>query len=157
MGMALKLVTVIGKIDRGILSRSIKNLILAGTVLSLLTMLGCATSSISESISDSFESRSKFSSSSSDEKKEAYQGDVRHYTAAYTRSNSDVAGFTKGLSAIGEQHGITNWEADLTTYVGIGEGLAKTKVPQNQVDAYMTYLTQGDPVKIAAIQKGYGQ
>jgi len=82
---------------------------------------------------------------------------VRHYTEVYTRSGSDVAGFARGLSSIGEKYGTTNWEADHTTYIGIGEGLAKAGIPQNQVDAYMTHLAQGDPLKIAAIQEGLGR
>jgi len=142
------------------LIRSCKTLYLTGSAMLMFSLLGCAAgSSMSESsnsISTSFESSSKSSTSSSEERKEAYQGDVRHYTEVYTRSNSDLAGFAKGLSSIGEKHGTTNWEADNSTYLGIGEGLAKANISQRQVDIYMTYLTQGDPVKIAAIQKGLG-
>ena len=141
--------------------RFMKILFASSALLSLFALLGCATgSSVSESsdsISGSFESGSKSSKSSSAERKEAYQGDIRHYTEAYTRSYSDVAGFTRGLSSISEKHGTTNWEADNSTYVGIGEGLAKSGIPQRQVDVYLTHLAQGDPLKIAAIQKGLGQ
>lgn len=149
------------KMDKSPLFRIFRVLYVTGTVMFLFSMLGCAIgSSISESsdsISGSFESSSKSSKSPSEERKEAYQGDIRNYTDVYTRSNSDVAGFAKGLSSIGDKYGTTNWEADNSTYVGIGEGLAQAKIPQRQVDVYMTYLAQGDPIKIAAIQKGLGQ
>lgn len=142
------------------LIRSCKTLCLASSAVLMLSLLGCAAgSSMSESsnsISTSFESSSKSSTSSSEESKQAYRGDVRQYTEVYTRSNSDLAGFAKGLSSIGEKHGATNWEADDTTYHGIGEGLAKAGISQHQVALYMAYLTQGDPLKIAAIQKGLG-
>ena len=143
------------------LIRSRRTLYLTGSAMLMFSLLGCAAgSSISESsnsISTSFESSSKSSTSSSEERKEAYRGDVRHYTEVYTRSGSDVAGFARGLSSIGEKYGTTNWEADHTPSIGIGEGLAKAGIPQNQVDAYMTHLAQGDPLKIAAIQEGLGR
>lgn len=141
--------------------RSCKTLYLSASALLMVSLLGCAAgSSMSESsnsISTSFESSSKSSTSSSEERKEAYRGDVRHYTEIYTRSSSDVAGLARGLSSIGEKYGTTNWEADHSTYIGIGEGMAKAKIPQGQVAAYMSHLAQGDPLKIAAMQKGFEQ
>jgi len=143
------------------LVRYLRALYVSGTAIILFTMLGCALgSSMSESsgsISESFSSSFRSSKSSSEERKEAYQGDIRHYTEVYTRSNGDVAGFAKGLSFIGEKYGTTNWEADNSTYVGIGQGLAKAGIPQRRIDTYMTRLAQGDPLKIAALRKGFGQ
>lgn len=143
------------------LIRSCKTLCLSGSAILMLSLLGCAAgSSISESsnsISTSFESSSKSSTSSSEERNEAYRGEVRHYTEVYTRAGNDVAGFAKGLSSIGEKYGTTNWEADHSTFVGIGEGLAKAGIPQNQFNIYLNHLAQGDPQKTAAIQKGFGQ
>jgi hypothetical protein len=161
MGMKSDSKSFIGKRNKIPFFRFVRTLYVTGTVMYLLSILGCAAgSSLSESsnsISTSFESSSNSSKSSSEERKEAYQGDIRHYTEVYTRSNNDVAGFAKGLSSIGAKHGTINWEADNSTYVGIGEGLAKAKIPQRQVDVYMAYLAEGDPLKIAAIQKGFGR
>ncbi len=135
----------------------LKTLRISAVIVFVFAMSGCSEigSSISDSVSSPFKWSSDSSKSSSGASKEAYQGDVKYYTEVYTRSSDDVAGFTRGLSSIGEKHGVSNWEADRTTYVGIGEGLAKAKAPQRQVDLFMTYLSQGNPQKIAAIQKGY--
>jgi hypothetical protein len=143
------------------LSGALRILYAAGALLAAFSLPGCmASSSISESsnsISTSFNSSSKSSTSSSEEKKEAYLGDVRHYTAAYTRSNSDVAGLAKGLAAVSEKHGITNWEADNATFEGIGAGFARANLPRQQIEAYMSYLAMGDQLKMAALQKGFSQ
>ena len=150
-----------GMKERAALILYTRMLFAAGALLCLLSVMGCAAgSSASESsgsISTSFESSFKSSKSSSAERKEAYQGDVKHYTEVYIRSNSDVARFTRGLSSISEQYGTTNWEADHSTYVGIGEGLATAGVTQRQVDLYLAHLAKGDPLKIAAIEKGLGR
>lgn len=128
-------------------------LLSAGIAAALLTTSGC---SISTSISDSVSSPFKWSSkSSSEDKEEAYQGDIRDYTEAYLRTSSDIEAFRKGLASLAAKHGITNWEADQATYIGIGEGLGKAKVSNIQLETYMTNLSGGDVVKATAIQKGF--
>lgn len=138
-----------------------KILDLASALLVAFSLSGCMfSSSLSESsnsISTSFNSSFKSSKSSSEESKEAYLFDVRQYTAIYTGTNSDVAGLARGLAAVSEKHGITNWEADNATYVGIGAGLAKANLSPQQVALYMADLAKGDQLKIAAIRKGINQ
>lgn len=123
-----------------------------------LSLSGCMLSSISESsgsISDSSSSSSKSSRSSSDEKKESYRRDVKQYTAAYIRTNNELNGFTEGLTLISEKYGVTDWEADSLTFMGIGEGFAKAALTQQQVDRNAALLAQGDQVKISTIQHGF--
>jgi len=127
-----------------------------GALMSAFTLAGCSIStSISDSVSSPFKWSSDSSSGSSAEREKSYQEDVRNYTEIYARSNSDLAGFRKSLASIGEKHGITNWEADNTTYSAIGKGLAKANVLQTQVDMYIFNLSRGDTTMAAAIQKGY--
>jgi hypothetical protein len=123
----------------------------------LFAMSGCSSlsTSISDSVSSPFKWSSDSSSHSSEGKEEAYQGDVRDYTEAYVRSSSDIEAFRKGLASLAAKHGITNWEADQATYIGIGEGLGKAHVSSTQFEVYKTNLSQGDAVKGSAIQKGY--
>ncbi|HTP64554.1 MAG TPA: putative lipoprotein [Geobacteraceae bacterium] len=126
----------------------------AGALLLTLCLAGC---SISTSISDSVSSPFKWSSSISGGEKEAYQDDVRDYTEAYVRSSSDIEGFRKGLASLAEKRGISNWEADEATYLGIGAGLAKAQVKDTQLEVYKNNFAKNDAVKAAAIQKGYDQ
>ena len=149
-----------GCIQKTLLSKTRGILYVLTALLFVLTSTGCITSSISESSdssSESSKSSSKSSKSSSDEKKESYIRDIKQYTVAYTRSNSDIKGFPKGLSIISEKHGVTDWEAYSATYLGIGEGFAKAAVTQQQLDVYISSLAAGDQLKVAAIKQGFSQ
>ncbi len=132
-------------------------LLAAGAVTLLFSMTGCSSmsSSLSDSVSSPFKWSSDSSSKSSEGDKEAYQGDIRDYTAAYVRSSSDIEAFRRGLASLAAKHGITNWEADQGTYLGIGEGLGKARVTAGQLEVYKAGFSGGDGVKASDIQKGY--
>jgi hypothetical protein len=128
------------------------------TPILVLPLVLVAACSISKSISSSFESSSGSSASSSrsssPERAAAYREDVRDYTQAYVKSGGDYATFSRGLGSIASKHGVSNWEADNDTYVGIGEGLKQAGVTQMQLEVWKTNLAAGDASKAAAIQKG---
>jgi len=127
--------------------------------VALALLAGC---SISKSISSPFEwssdsiaSSSSSSGSSSRNRAEEYRNDVRDYTAAYVQSGGQFEAFATGLSSIASKHGVSNWESDDNTYVGIGQGLKKAGVTSNGLGVWKTNLAGGDSAKAAAIQKGY--
>src|SRR5262245_44452232 len=130
---------------------------IAIAVVSLMLVAGCG--SLSKSSSSPFESSSASSESSSrsssPERGQAYRDDVREYTQAYVKSGGDYASFSSGLSGIASKHGVSNWEADTNTYVGIGEGLKQAGVTPMQLEVWKANLSGGDPTKASAIQKGY--
>jgi len=134
--------------------RAIASLLLGSSLVLLLG--GC---SISESSSNPFEwssdSTGSSSGSSSRNRGEEYRNDVRQYTQAYVQSGGDFDTFTHGLSGIASKHGVSNWESDDNTYVGIGQGLKQAGVTTMQLDVWKTNLSKGDAKKAAAIQKGY--
>jgi hypothetical protein len=128
---------------------------LAVTVLGLAAG-GCSFSYSSESISGSIEGSSKSSSSSSPgEEATAYRDDVRDYTSAYVRSSEDADSFFRGLDRLAERHGVSVWEADRATWLGIGQGLAKADVNGAQLDAFKHSLTGDDPARMATVQEGF--
>ena len=86
---------------------------------------------------------------------EDYQNDIRNYVERSSRSDIGMDELARGVAAIGERYGIADWEADMVTYTGIGEGLARADISQQQVDAYKSGLSCGDYTKSAAIQRGY--
>ena len=123
-------------------------------LLLLTTTIGCSFSdssvSISKSISSPFESSSASSPSA-----EAYENDVADYTYAHVISAGQPDAFMKGLGTVAERHGVTNWEADNSTYIGIGKGLGKAKFTQTQVEVFAKNITGGDAKKIKLVQQGY--
>lgn len=138
----------------------------AGVMLipALLVLVGCSFSTSSQSASDSSassesSSRSSVSSSrsstSGEQRQSRYREDVRSYTAAYVRSGAPFDAFQKELSELARSHGLTNWEDDETTYVGIGAGLGDAAVGQAELEAYKAGFSRSDPLKMRAIQRGY--
>jgi len=94
-------------------------------------------------------------SSTSAERQTRYREEVRSYTAAYVRSGVQFDAFEKQLGELARSHGLTHWEEDETTYVGIGEGLGDAAVGEAQLEMYKTSFSRSDPVKMQAIQRGY--
>jgi hypothetical protein len=123
-------------------------------VLVLTAAAGCSFSDSSVSISKSISSPFQ-SSSASSPSAEAYQNDVADYTYAYVISGGQFDTFMKGLGGVAERHGVSNWEADDATYIGIGQGLGKAKFTQTQVDAFAKNVTNGDARKTKLVQQGY--
>jgi hypothetical protein len=87
--------------------------------------------------------------------RERYLEDVRSYTAANVRGGVPLETFQKELGDLARAHGLTNWEDDGTTYLGIGEGLSDAAVGPAQLEMYKTSLSRSDPAKMQAIQRGY--
>jgi len=115
--------------------------------------LGCSFSASSDSSSDS--SASSSASSSPESKEKAYRDDVRDYTAAWAKSGGGIDDFKRKLGDLAQARGITNWEDNMTTYEGIGQGLSKAGVSQAELDAYVQNLSGGNADRAAAIRKGY--
>lgn len=123
----------------------------------LLALPGCSTisDSISDSVSSPFKSSSESSSGTSEEREASYQDDLRKYAEVCSRSNCAGTELARGVAAIAEKYGVTNWEAEGSTYSAIGEGLAKATTPQPQVDLYKSALAPNDAAHAEAIQKAF--
>jgi hypothetical protein len=147
-----------------------------GLILGAALCLATGCFSKSSTTQASFESSSKFSSSpfkssskssGGDEKKEkdgddaktetSYQRDVRIHTAEFARSarEPDLESFQRGLSAIAEDHGITNWEQFADTYVAIGWGLADSGLDDWSAQQLATTLSADDVSRLALVRSGY--
>ena len=121
-------------------------------------VLIAAACSISTSVSSPFEwssDSSASSSGSSSRERDEYRADVRDYTQAYVNSGGEFDNFTRGLSNIASKHGVSNWESDTDTFVGIGMGLRQAGVTSAQLEVWKTNLAKGDASKASAMQKGY--
>ncbi|MGZ8237669.1 MAG: putative lipoprotein [Methylobacter sp.] len=122
-----------------------------------ITINGCSFSDSSKSISDSTSSIVSSPSSISG-KSEKYQNEVADYTMAYVKSSqpgADYNSFLKGVSDIAAKQGVTNWDQDLLTYMGIGKGLKKAKVEGIAYETYKKNFAGGDYKKMEEIQNGY--
>lgn len=124
---------------------------------SVFVIGGCSFSDSSGSISDSTSSIISSPSSVSGKSKK-YPNEVADYTMAYVKSSqpgADYNSFLKGLSDIAAKEGVTNWEQDTRTYIGIGKGLKKANVEGTAYETYKTNFAEGDSKKMEDIQDGY--
>ena len=130
-----------------------------GLVGALVTVsfAGCSVSwSVSKSVRSSSVSSDSSSSSSPGAAEEAYREDVSDYTRAFARSHGkDFKGFQADVAHLAEEHGITNWEENASTYTAIGDGLRRAEVSDAELMAYKRNLSGGDDRKADLIQQGY--
>jgi hypothetical protein len=135
---------------------------LAGVALLAASSFACSFSHSSKSISDSIASSSKsvsnsVSSSSPESDESKYQKDVESYTQAFVTSGGSDTAFMGGVSDLASKRGITDWESDEHTWIGIGRGLGRTKIDDVQLGVYQKNWTGGDPAKIKLIQQGFDE
>ena len=122
-----------------------------------IAITGCSLSYSSGSISDSTSSIVSSPSSISGKSKK-YQNEVADYTMAYVKSSqpgADYTSFLKGLSDIAAKEGVTNWDQDSLTYMGIGKGLKKADVEGVAYETYKRNFAGGNAQKMQQIQDGY--
>ena len=136
----------------------LKQSLLCSTVLIMsIAINGCSLSYSSKSISDSTSSIVSSPSSVSGKSKK-YQNAVADYTMAFVKSsppNADYNTFRKGLSDVAAKEGVTNWDQDSLTYMGIGKGLKRAKVEGVAYETYKKNFAGGDANKMEEIQDGY--
>lgn len=136
---------------------------LLAVCLSMAVLSACSlsassksSSTSSESVSDLASSPSSLSLSSKDQAKKGFEKDVVDYTAEFVKSpKGDTDSFRARLGKIAEKYGVTQWEADRTTYVAIGKGLRKAGLGQPQYEAFKASLGDSQAWKMDAIAEGY--
>jgi len=80
------------------------------------------------------------------------------YTAAYlSTAEFDRSSYVQGVSEIATAEGITNWEDDENTLMGIGRALKKSKLIGQVYETYKKSLADSKESRMQLIQKGYDQ
>jgi len=109
-----------------------------------------------ESSSSPFESSSE--SSGAETAREAnYRADVRDYVAAWVKSGGQYADFQQSLADLAQRHGITDWQGNRYTWLGVGAGLRKGGVQGVALQTYLKNLSENDVTRREAMQKGYDE
>jgi hypothetical protein len=80
---------------------------------------------------------------------------VTDYTAKFAASDGDPQSFQRDLSAIAQDHGITNWEQDDDTYLAIGRGLAKAGVSGERYQLLSVELSNENQSHLSLVNSGY--
>ncbi len=139
----------------------IKILLLPLVIISLAQ--GCSFSIGSKSSADSSVDSSDSSasilsspSSPSSVDEEKHQFEVMNYTNAYISSSVfDHFAFSRGISEITSENGITNWEDNETTLIAIGLSLKNSNISNSLYAVYKRAIADSHPERMLMIQKGY--
>jgi hypothetical protein len=123
----------------------------------LIVLAGCSISDSSVSISDSIGSSSESSASSSRSRTAAYPDDVRDFTAAWAKSGGQSDQFQSEIARLAGKHGISDWENNKATWVGVGAGLRQGGVAGTPFETYKQNLTGGDADRMSWLQQGYAR
>ncbi len=131
-------------------------------LLYIIFIQGCSFSTSSSSLSESSTSLSESISSiisspstSSDQEKD-YEIQIMDYTTIYlSMAEFERASFAKGISDIAAQNGITHWEDNEPTLMGIGRALKKAKLTGSAYETFKKGLSDGVVSRMRLIQKGY--
>jgi hypothetical protein len=118
---------------------------------------GCSISYSFGKSSDSVSSISDSSSPSDDDEKTAYSQDVRELTVAYLQSGEQPAEYMREIGHIAQEHGVTDWERQQTTFVAIGEGLKRAGIQEAELQnvGFLKAMLDGNPVTLQYVRQGY--
>ena len=101
---------------------------------------GCSFADSSYSSSSPCRSSSRSSAGTSEEvqtTQSSYQEEVSSLTVIYVGSQEDSASFHQELVSISSRHGINDWGNNRGTFLAIGRGLKRAKVPKNSIQDLM--------------------
>jgi len=137
-----------------------QSIVTAGAVIAVAGLTSAC--SLFESSSDSsagvFNLVSSPLTSSSDSsltKQERYENDIANYTAQFVEADhGTLDNFRADVGEMAQEYGITDWENDRNTFIGIGRGLKKAKLGRPQISAFSESLTNKDPLKMQIIDEG---
>jgi len=126
----------------------------AGVLLAALTAaVGC--SFVDSAISPSQSVSASSASLAAGDRDEAFRSAVRDYTVKHVRAGGGYDAFERSLDDIARRHGISDWENDPNTWVGVGQGLALAGITGETLESYKTSLTSSDPARLRELQRGY--
>lgn len=119
------------------------------------SVAGCSFSASSKSSSDIVSSPFT-SSSDSSSPENAYREEVADFTGSYLKSGGDMTKLDQQIGAIAEKRGISDWENNQATYIGIGKGMRAAGLSEAQFNGYKTNLAK-NPQQATWMQDGFGQ
>ena len=120
----------------------------------LFFVVGCSSFSASSKSISQIVSSPLTSISRSSSPDESYREDVRDVTAAHIKGTGSAEDLRREIAHVAAEHGVSDWEHDKSTYLGIGAGLKKAGYRQVEVDTFIRGFTE-TPEQAEWIRSGY--
>ncbi len=116
----------------------------------------------SDSVSASLESLTSPSTSSSGGEEETvsaaatlYEEDVAAVTVFYLSGKKNDDAYKREVTSIAENHGISDWEQEGSTFVGMGMGLRRAGVAETSIAGLPYFRSIADGSNYSQVIKGY--
>ncbi len=136
--------------------------------LACVSMLqaGCSISysleESSDSVSASLDSITSISTSSSGGEEETvnatgtvYEEDVAAVTVLYVSREKTTDEYQRQVTNIAKNHGISDWEQEQSTFIGMGKGLRRAGVSKDSISNLPYFRTMADSSSYSEVIKGY--
>ncbi len=116
----------------------------------------------SDSVSASLESLTSPSRSSSGEEEAQvsatatiYEEDVAAATVLYVSSDKNNDTYLRQITSIAENHGISDWEQESSTFFGMGKGLRRAGVAESSIASLPYFRSIADSPNYSLVLRGY--
>lgn len=141
-----------------------------GLLLSLSALqTGCSVSysleQSSDSVSTSLDSLTSItsistSSAGGEEEKisetvQIYKEDVAAATVLYISGEKNIISFQRQVTSIARNHGISDWEKETSTFVGMGMGLQRAGIAEDSIVDLPYFCSVADGSNYSRIIEGY--
>jgi hypothetical protein len=145
-----------------------KQYIYIGLLLSTAMMqAGCSISysleKSSDSVSASLDSITSISTSSSGGSEETkvnatgsvYEEDVAAVTVLYVSREKTTDDYQRQVAAIAKTHGISDWEQEESTYLGMGKGLRRAGISEDSIVNLPFFRSIAESSHYSSVIAGY--
>jgi len=117
---------------------------------------GCAPAVSSASLgAGSSLSGSSMSSAARDETHNHYNADVRAATQSALDAGASEGEVLRSVSRVAERYGVSDWEAQASTYVAIGEAMKLAGENESDAQSLAHKLADGNPEAEELLLQGY--
>ena len=127
----------------------------ASASLNSVSSVSNSVKSISTSISGVFESISDSSKTTKSSTSKIYKYDIAVITELKIKNDSSYINFIQEVEKIALKNQITDWKLNLSTYEGIGIGLKKANLTEEEFNSFKETIFTKNQDFIKAIEKGY--
>ncbi len=116
----------------------------------------------SDSVSASLDSITSISTSSSGGEEEKvnvtgtlYEEDIAAVTVLYVSREKTTDEYQRQVAGIAKNHGISDWEQDETTFLGMGKGLRRAGVAEDSIANLPYFRALADSSHYSQVIEGY--
>ncbi len=132
----------------------------------VMMQTGCSISysleKSSDSVSTSLDSITSISTSSSGGEEEKinetgtlYEEDVAAVTVLYVSREKTTDEYQRQVAGIAKNHGISDWEQEKTTFLGMGKGLRRAGVAEDSIANLPYFRSIADTAHYSQVVEGY--